>query len=567
MSAPITETKAQRAERLKRAKNAWECLEEIRGFARNGYASIPPEWLSTYFRFWGVYTQGDGAGAIGGTGGEGRALPYFMVRIRIPNGLLNSHQVRTIGSVAEQYARGAVDITVRQNIQLHWVTIEALPEVLDALWRCGLTTMGSCGDDTRNITGCPLAGVDQDEICDASPLALELNRQFVGNSEFYNLPRKFKVSITGCRAWCSYPEINDVGLTAIVRHRREGDEVGFSLRVGGGLSTDPHLAKRLDAFVAWHQVVPVVKGIAAIFRDSQVLRQSREQARLKFLFLKHGWTAEQFLAELNERIGFVLDPAVDENPPNDVYRDHVGIHPQKQAGYFYVGAAVLRGRISVEQLRAAADISDRLADGQVRTTAMQNLLLTNVRRERAAQAGLEFESAGLHVSASAFWRGAIACTGSEFCKLAITETKSFARWLVEQLESRMPGFEQQFKLHITGCPNSCGQHWIADIGLEGKKIKENGSLVDAYYFCVGGGVGKDQAIARPVGYRCRAAEVPDAIERLLNRYAELHLPGENLRQFFARHETDQIRTYLAGTVLPAVTRDVAEARPPHGIEG
>jgi sulfite reductase (ferredoxin) len=359
MSAPITETKAQRAERLKRAKNAWECLEEIRGFARNGYASIPPEWLSTYFRFWGVYTQGDGAGAIGGTGGEGRALPYFMVRIRIPNGLLNSHQVRTIGSVAEQYARGAVDITVRQNIQLHWVTIEALPEVLDALWRCGLTTMGSCGDDTRNITGCPLAGVDQDEICDASPLALELNRQFVGNSEFYNLPRKFKVSITGCRAWCSYPEINDVGLTAIVRHRREGDEVGFSLRVGGGLSTDPHLAKRLDAFVAWHQVVPVVKGIAAIFRDSQVLRQSREQARLKFLFLKHGWTAEQFLAELNERIGFVLDPAVDENPPNDVYRDHVGIHPQKQAGYFYVGAAVLRGRISVEQLRAAADRSAR----------------------------------------------------------------------------------------------------------------------------------------------------------------------------------------------------------------
>ena len=197
MAEHATETRTQRVERLKREKNAWKHLDEIRAFARQGHASIPPEWLGTYFRAWGVYTQGDGVGAVGGTGGEGRAVPHFMVRIRIPNGLLLAHQVRTIADAAEKYARGVADITVRQNLQLHWVGIADLPDLLEQLWRAGLTTMGSCGDDTRNITGCPLAGVDGDEICDASPLVLELNRQFVGNAEFYNLPRKFKIAVTG----------------------------------------------------------------------------------------------------------------------------------------------------------------------------------------------------------------------------------------------------------------------------------------------------------------------------------------------------------------------------------
>src|SRR6185437_633363 len=258
----VTETKVQRVERLKREKNPWDGLDDIRKFAREGFDSITPEWLGTYFRWWGVYTQGDGVGVIGGKNGEGKALPYFMVRIRIPNGLLQSHQLRTIANVTEKYARGSADLTVRQNIQLHWVTIQDLPELLDGLWRAGLTTMGSCGDDTRNITGCPLAGVDADEIYDASSLALEANRFFVGNGDFYNLPRKFKICITGCNVWCAYPEINDVGLTAI---RRRNSEVGFSLRIGGGLSTDPHLAVRLNAFVQRHQVIPVLKGVAEIF--------------------------------------------------------------------------------------------------------------------------------------------------------------------------------------------------------------------------------------------------------------------------------------------------------------
>jgi sulfite reductase (ferredoxin) len=567
MSEPAKETKAQKVERLKREKNPWEHLDEIREFARRGFESIPPEWLGTYFRFWGVYTQGDGAGAVGGVGGEGKAVPYFMVRIRIPNGLLQSHQARTIADVINRYARGVADITVRQNIQLHWVRIEDLPEILERLWRAGLVTMGSCGDDTRNITGCPVAGVDAEELFDASPLALELNKVFVGNAEFYNLPRKFKISLTGCTSWCSYPEINDVGLTGVIRSRHGVQEQGFSLRVGGGLSTDPHLGLKLDAFVGWNQVVPTVRAIAEIFRDANVLRESRDKARLKFLFLKHGWDADTFLAELNKRLGFTLDRAATEFAPPDVYRDHVGIHRQKQEGYSFVGAAVLRGRIEAKQLWAAADLSDRYAAGEVRTTNMQNLLVVNVRNEHATQLASELDKVGLQTSGSPFFRGTVACTGTEFCKLAITETKGFARWLVEELDERIPGFEQQLRINITGCPNSCGQHWIADLGLEGKRIKVDGQLRDAYYFCVGGAVGQFQSIARPVGYRCLASEVPDAIERLVGRYREFKNDGENLRHFFARHTPDELRGFLAGSFVPAVERDLSQAPTPHGVEG
>jgi sulfite reductase (ferredoxin) len=567
MANTVQETKAQRAERLKREKNPWEGLEEIRQFARQGFSSIPPEWIGTYFRWWGVYTQGDGAGVLGGQGGEGKALPYFMVRIRIPNGILNSQQLRTIADLTQHYARGVADLTVRQNIQLHWISIEALPEVLDALARVGLNTLGACGDVTRNITGCPLAGIDADEVCDASPLALEINQALMGNPEFYNLPRKFKISVTGCRVWCAYPEINDIGLTALTRAVGRKAEIGFSIRVGGGLSAEPYFATRLNAFVKWDQVLPVAKGIAEVFRDSDQLREHRERARLKFLFLRHGWTADDFLHALEQRIGFQLDPAEPEEAPDDIYRDHVGIHAQKQAGLHYVGAAVLRGRITPDQMRAAAELSDRFADGQLRTTAMQNLVIVNVPAAQSNALAKELEGVGLRVGGSPFWRGAIACSGTEFCKLAITETKSFSRWLVEELEERLPGFDQDLKLHVTGCPNSCGQHWIADIGIEGKKIKADGRLVDAYYFCLGGAVGLNQGFARPVGYRCPASEVPDAIERLLRRYLEDRYFGENLRQFFSRHSNEDLREFLAGSLVEAVPRDLSPGRVPHGLEG
>ncbi len=555
------ETKAQRTERLKREKNPWDAFDEVRAFAREGRSSVIPEWASMYFKWWGVYTQGDGVGATGGKGGEGVTSDYFMMRIGIPNGILTSHQLRVIAGLTRKYARNLADITVRQNIQLHWLTIESLPEVVDALDAIGLSPKGACGDVVRNVTGCPLAGVDADELIDSSQLAVEIARLLTANPEFYNLPRKFKISVTGCPSWCNYPEINDVALTPV----EHNGQVGYTLRVGGGLSKEPHLAVRINAFILPDQALRVVRAVAEIFRDQQTLRENRDRARLKYLFLKEGWTPETFLAELQSRLDFTLLPGVPEQVPDETLRDHAGIHPQRQPGLSYVGASVLRGRMTGDQLEAAADLAEQYGSGELRATVSQNLLFINVPYQKSGDLARELGKIGLHVQGSSFWRGAIACTGTEFCKLAITETKGFTRWLVEELEERLPQFDQDLRLHVTGCPNGCGQHWIADIGIEGKKIKHEGKLADAYYFCLGGSVGRHSSIARPVGYRCPAPLVPEAIERLLREYLASRFPDENLRAWFQRHSDDELRAHLAGETLPAVERDLPTGPVPHSV--
>lgn len=555
-SAEIKETKAQRAERLKREKNPWEAFNEVREFALKGRASVLPEWAGSYFKWWGVYTQGDGVGAVGGKGGEGLASDWFMMRIGIPNGIITPSQMRTIGKLTRAHARNLADITVRQNIQLHWLSIESLPEIVDTLDAIGLSPKGACGDVVRNVTGCPLAGIAANEIIDASPVAFAISKELKGNPLFVNLPRKFKICATGCPDWCTYPEINDIAFTPAVRD----GEKGFSVRVGGGLSNQPHLAVRLDAFVLPEQAVAVARAIAEIFRDQEVLRESRDRARLKYLFMREGWTAESFLVELQSRVDFRLAPGVEEQVPDDILRDHVGVHPQKQAGLSYVGASVLRGRMTGEQLEAAAELAERFGGGTLRATVAQNLIFTDVPTYRANELAKELGQIGLHVEGSMFFRGAVACTGTEFCKLAITETKGFTRWLVDELEGRLPQFDQQLKLHVTGCPNGCGQHWIADIGLEGKKVKHEGKMTDAYYFCLGGAVGEFAGVSRPVGYRCPAPLVPEAIERLLRRYLGGREPNESLRSWFARHTNDELRAQLAGEDLAAVERDVPQGR-------
>ena len=561
----VKETKAQRSERLKLAKNPWESWDEVREFAKQGRDSVASEWSGLYFKWWGVYTQGDGLGVTGGVGGEGKASEFFMMRIGLPNGLLTSHQTRVIGEITKKHARNLADITTRQNIQLHWLTISDLVEVTDLLTEIGLSPKGACGDVVRNVTGCPIAGLDHHELLDASPLAVKVAHYLTANPEFYNLPRKFKISITGCPLWCSYPEINDLALTAIQRTVNGVDEIGYTLRVGGGLSSEPHIAERIPAFIPQDKAMDVITAVVRIFKEQLGLRESRTHARIKYLFMKHGWTAESMLAAIEEKLGYKLDPSPisADVVPDDVYRDHVGITPQKQSGLSTVGASVMGGRLSGDTLIALADLADKYGDGSLRATIMQNIVIANVKNKHVRDLIGELHALDLRVEVTPFWRGAIACTGKEFCKLAIAETKAFSKWLTSEMEERLPGFDQQIKLHVTGCTNSCGQSWIADIGLEGKKIKKDGKLVDAFYFCVGGAVGKYAAIARQIGYRAAAEDCPEAIERLLRGYLAVREPGEDLRAYFARTSNDELRAQLNGAAVLPVERDA----PPAGGRG
>lgn len=565
-AAPVVkETKAQRAERLKLAKNPWGAWDEVRQFAREGRASVLPEWTGLYFKWWGIYTQGDGLGVTGGKGGEGNASDYFMMRVGLPNGLLTAHQLHVMADLTEKYARGVADITTRQNIQWHWLTIEALPEIVDALHAIGLSPKGACGDVVRNVTGCPLAGIDGHELLDASPLALEIAHKLTANPKYYNLPRKFKISVTGCPIWCSYPEINDVALTALKRVKDGKEEIGYSLRVGGGLSTEPHLAVRLNAFIPQDKAYAAVEAVCDVFREQDALRESRTHARIKYLFMKHGWTAEQMLAAIEAKLGYTFDPCEEGPIAEDVYRDHVGIHQQRDPKLSYIGATVLNGRLNPTQLHALASLSETYGDGHLRATIGQNIVLVNIPNEHVHAVAEKIRELGLQVEPTVFFRGAVACTGTEFCKLAIAETKGFNQWLVGELEERLPGFDQQLRLHVTGCTNSCGQSWIADLGLEGKKIKKDGKMVDAFYFCVGGALGEYAGIARQIGFRAAAEDCPEAIERLLRGYLAERTDGENLRAFFRRKSDAELRALLNGEAAEAVERDPAPGRVPASV--
>jgi sulfite reductase (ferredoxin) len=532
------ETAAQRVERIKRERAPWSIMDDIRRYAREGFASIPNEDLTVRFRAWGLYTQGDGRGT------RGEEMPFFMMRVRTPNGLLTSEMVRTIADVSDRYARGSIDITNRQNFQLHWLRIEDIPDVWEELARVGWTSQGACGDNTRTVTGCPLAGVLHDELIDASPIALEVDRFLNGNADYANLPRKFKITITGCPHWCTYPEINDVGATAV---RRSDGVVGFHVRIGGGLSTRPHLALLLPAFVHPEQLPRVVEAVVAIFRDSDELRLNRAKARMKFLFVNHGWTPERFLAEVERRSGLTLDPPAPESPPEGSYRDHVGLGPQKQTGLHFAGFSVGSGRITTEQLRRIAALAGRHGSGTLRLSAMQNILVLDVPSEHIPAFEAEAADVGISLGGSSpFQRGTASCTGTEYCKLAITETKHFSIRLARELEDRLPGFTDAIKLHVTGCPNSCGQHWIADVGLQGILVRQAGGVeVEGFDFFVGGGLGLRSGLAHRVGFRTVADDVPDALERLFTAYTSSRDVGETFRAWTGRVGDATVRASLA----------------------
>jgi len=501
-------------------------------YARRGFSSIDGADLRGRMRWYGLYTQrkaGIGGGQTGVLEPEEIEDEYFMLRVRIPGGQLSGPQLRVVAEIAQQYGRDVADITDRQNVQLHWIRIEDVPAIWTALESVGLSTTEACGDTPRNMLGCPLAGIDASEVIDATPSLLEVEERFVGDPAYSNLPRKFKTAMSGCSVQCTGHEINDVSFVGVIG---PDGRPGFDLWVGGGLSTNPKLAVRLGAFVPPERVAEVWAGVTGLFRDYGY-RRSRTRARLKFLVAD--WGAEKVRSVLERE--YLTAPLPDGPPPPPPAgpRDHVGVRRQVD-GRFYVGFAGRAGRTSGSQLAQIAKLAERYGSGRVRTTVEQKMVILDVAEDSVEELVAALESEDLQARPSVFRRGTMACTGIEFCKLAIVETKARADWLYRELEARLPDFAEPIGINLNGCPNSCARFQTADIGLKGSlMLGPDGEMTEGYQVHLGGHLGVSAGFGRKLrGLKVTAEQLPDYVERVLTNYTADRSEGEPFAEWVGR---------------------------------
>ncbi|MFI9773361.1 nitrite/sulfite reductase [Streptomyces sp. NBC_01003] len=502
-------------------------------YSKRGFDSIDPNDLRGRMRWWGLYTQrkpGIDGGKTAILEPEELDDEYFMLRVRIDGGRLTTEQLRVIGEISQEFARGTADITDRQNIQYHWIRIEDVPEIWRRLEAVGLSTTEACGDTPRVILGSPVAGVAADEIIDGTPAIDEIQRRFIGNPEFSNLPRKFKTAISGSPQLDVAHEINDIAFVG-VNHPEHGP--GFDLWVGGGLSTNPKLGQRLGAWVPLDEVPDVYGGVIGIFRDYGY-RRLRTRARLKFLLAD--WGTEKFRQVLEDEYlqrKLVDGPAPEQ--PAGTWRDHLGVHRQKD-GLFYVGFAPRVGRVDGTTLTKIAEVAGAHGSGRLRTTAEQKMIVLDVAEDQVESLVTSLEALDLKVNASPFRRGTMACTGIEFCKLAIVETKARGASLIDELERRVPEFDEPLTININGCPNACARIQVADIGLKGQLMLDaDGNQVEGYQVHLGGALGLEAGFGRKVrGLKVTAAELPDYVERVLKRFQAEREDGERFATWTAR---------------------------------
>ena len=515
----------------------------INVYAHRGFDSIDPADLRGRFRWFGLYTQrrpGIDGGRTATLEPEELDDRYFMLRIRIDGGQLSGDQLATLADVSRRYARGTADVTDRQNIQLHWVRIEDVPAIWEALEAVGLSTTEACGDTPRVILGCPLAGIDADEIIDATPQIRETAERYIGDPAFSNLPRKFKSAMSGCAVQCTVHEINDIAFVGVPG---PDGEAGYDLWAGGGLSTNPMIGKRLGVFVPADQVAEVWAGVTSIFRDYGY-RRLRHRARLKFLMAD--WGPERF-REVLERdyLGYRLADGPAPKAPGSGRRDHVGIHKQRD-GRYYVGFAPRVGRMSADALALVARLAAEYGSGRVRTTTEQKLVILDVPGDRTAALAAELDAAGLPVTPSTFRRHTMACTGIEFCKLAIVETKGRASDLIAELERRLPEFTEPITINVNGCPNSCARIQTADIGLKGTLVTlPGGEQVEGFQVHLGGsldgGDGETSGFGRKIrGLKTTADQLPDYVERVLRRFEADRMQGETFAAWAARAKEEDL---------------------------
>ncbi|HEX2262172.1 MAG TPA: nitrite/sulfite reductase [Pseudonocardiaceae bacterium] len=510
-------------------------------YAHRGFDSIDPADLRGRMRWWGLYTQrkpGIEGGRTGALEPEELEDRYFMMRVRIDGGALTTEQLRVVGEISRTYARDTADITDRQNIQYHWIQIEDVPTIWQRLEAVGLSTTEACGDCPRVVLGSPVAGICADEVIDGTPAIEEINRRYLGDPAFSNLPRKYKTAVSGLQDVAH--EVNDISFVGVV-HPQHGP--GFDLWVGGGLSTNPKIAQRLGAWVPLAEVAEVWAGVTSVFRDYGY-RRLRHRARIKFLIAD--WGAQRFRDVLEaEYLGRrLVDGPAPEVPRHPI--DHIGVHPQID-GRYYVGVAPTVGRVSGSTLLAVAGATERAGSTRVRLTPYQKLVVLDVAESAVDDLVGELAALGLAAEPSLWRRATMACTGIEFCKLAIVDTKARATALVTELEQRLadvqPMLDTPVSIHVNGCPNSCARIQVADIGLKGQIVTNAaGTQVEGFQVHLGGGLGLDSGFGRKLrGHKVTSEELGDYVERLVRGYAKTREPGERFAQWVARSREDELR--------------------------
>lgn len=526
--------KRNNIERLKREKFPLAIVDEIPELAERNYLDISEEDM-VRFQWHGLYH-------------DKPKLGYFMLRIKVPSGILTPDQYRVIGQLSQRFGRDYTELSTRQTVQLHWLRIVDLPEVFAAMQSVGLTSLGACGDAVRNITGCPVAGIEPDELFDCREQLHEVVSYFISDREYFDLPRKHKITISTCPHQCNAPDINCIAFTGARQPGPDGQErLGFSVRVGGGLSATPRIARDLDVFVEPHEVRETAQAILDVWRTDLKYRLSRAKARLKFMVDDYG--PEQVRTKIEERLGRPLETLAQRPRPTG-HTDHLGIHPQKQPGLVYIGFSIFLGQVTGEQTTQIADLVDSFG-GDIRVTRQQNLILTGVPEARLDEVVARMAAIGFPLDANPLRGSSIACTGQPLCNFAVAETKTKLQEIVLRLEERF-GRIEGLKLGVDGCPHSCAHHWVTDIGLQGTTARgdaDSGKL-EAYEIYLRGGLGEHAAIGRALLRRVPAAEAGAYVERLVAAYLAERVPDEDFQTFAQRKSDEELVAIATGQPVP-----------------
>src|SRR5579875_640848 len=534
-------------ERHKKEKFPLDIVNEIPDMAARGYEAVPEEDI-VFLSWWGLMHDKPKVGT-------------FMVRVKVPGGRALPHQLVALGDISQRYGRNYGELTTRQGIQVHWARLDQLPEVLALIEDAGLTTAGGEGDTVRNVTSCPVAGVDRDELFDVSPLVAQVAKFFSGNREYSDLPRKHKYTISACPAQCNAPEVHDVALVGTLKEGRPG----FAVRVGGGPSATPRLSRDLGVFVPAEpaeRVIEVLRAITDAWQNDLRYRVSRVKARIKFMVDDYGPEGVRALVE--ERLGYALEDGQAPVPERET--DHLGVHPQSQPGLVYVGVPVTMGWVRGDQLVALGEILSDFG-GEARFTRSQNFIVTNVPEGKVSWLVDKLESAGFQPRQSKLYARSVACTDHRFCNYSVSETKGKLKDILPELERRF-GSEAvaDLRVHMDGCPHACAHHWVADIGLQGTTATDpaTGARLQAYNLRLRGRLGRDAAIGSPIIRRIPADQITEVVCRLVGSFlgAKVLQQGPySFADFVAQRDDDQLRAICAGTAQP-VGEEEAPAKKP-----